>query len=582
MNIKQRDFSLSVLRKRLFAVIAAITFLFCLFLMRFFYIQVIWEDDLNARAIDQWAREIPVSAGRGNIYDRNGELLAGNVAAYSVYARANAVTDAENTATLLAGTLGLSYDDVLKKLTDGSRSEIVLVKRAEKSVVERIEGADLAGVYYARDDKRFYPHGSLACQVLGFTSYDGAGSTGIEQYYDSYLAGEKGEILFETDLVGVDLEGATAAYIPGTDGLDLRLTLDYRIQSIAEEAMGKALSEYSAKAARAIVLDPSDFSVLAMVNLPSYDLNDIPRNDLSALNALSRNALVSDVYEPGSTFKIVTAAANIEESLRGNPNAYALNRVFSSSRTRTVDGTTIRCWSDHANGKHSNQTLAEALNNSCNPCFVDIALSLGKETFYDYLSAFRFGRATGLDFSGEAIGMLLPESTLRDCDFARIGFGQTIAVTPLQLACAAAAAVNGGYYYAPRLVDAIVTKEGAVVEQTQPALVGRTVSEETSRILSSMLEGVVRDGSGKKAYIEGYRVAGKTGTAQKYENGHIAQGKYVSSFIGYFPADEPQYLALVIVDEPQGSYYGSTVAAPCAKEIFEGIIGLLQLPPSEE
>lgn len=582
MNIKQRDFSLSVLRKRLFAVIAAITFLFCLFLMRFFYIQVIWEDDLNARAIDQWTREIPVSAGRGNIYDRNGELLAGNVAAYSVYARANAVTDAENTATLLAGTLGLSYDDVLKKLTDGSRSEIVLVKRAEKSVVEQIEGADLAGVYYARDDKRFYPHGSLACQVLGFTSYDGAGSTGIEQYYDSYLAGEKGEILFETDLVGVDLEGATAAYIPGTDGLDLRLTLDYRIQSIAEEAMGKALSEYSAKAARAIVLDPSDFSVLAMVNLPSYDLNDIPRNDLSALNALSRNALVSDVYEPGSTFKIVTAAANIEESLRGNPNAYALNRIFSSSRTRTVDGTTIRCWSDHANGKHSNQTLAEALNNSCNPCFVDIALSLGKETFYDYLSAFRFGRATGLDFSGEAIGMLLPESTLRDCDFARIGFGQTIAVTPLQLACAAAAAVNGGYYYAPRLVDAIVTKEGAVVEQTQPALVGRTVSEEASRILSSMLEGVVRDGSGKKAYIEGYRVAGKTGTAQKYENGHIAQGKYVSSFIGYFPADEPQYLALVIVDEPQGSYYGSTVAAPCAKEIFEGIIGLLQLPPSEE
>ena len=540
--------------------------------MRFFYIQVIWEDDLNARAIDQWTREIPVSAGRGNIYDRNGELLAGNVAAYSVYARANAVTDAENTATLLAGTLGLSYDDVLKKLTDGSRSEIVLVKRAEKSVVEQIEGADLAGVYYARDDKRFYPHGSLACQVLGFTSYDGAGSTGIEQYYDSYLAGEKGEILFETDLVGVDLEGATAAYIPGTGGLDLRPTLDYRIQSIAEEAMGKALSEYSAKAARAIVLDPSDFSVLAMVNLPSYDLNDIPRNDLSALNALSRNALVSDVYEPGSTFKIVTAAANIEESLRGNPNAYALNRIFSSSRTRTVDGTTIRCWSDHANGKHSNQTLAEALNNSCNPCFVDIALSLGKETFYDYLSAFRFGRATGLDFSGEAIGMLLPESTLRDCDFARIGFGQTIAVTPLQLACAAAAAVNGGYYYAPRLVDAIVTKEGAVVEQTQPALVGRTVSEEASRILSSMLEGVVRDGSGKKAYIEGYRVAGKTGTAQKYENGVIAAGKYVSSFIGCFPADDPKYLALVVVDEPEGEYYGSTVAAPYAKEIFEGII----------
>ena len=573
---------MSVLRKSLFAVLAAITFLFCLFLARFFYIQVIWEDDLNARALDQWTREIPVSAGRGNIYDRNGELLAGNLPAYSVYARANAVEDPEASANVLAAALGLSDDDVLEKLTDGSRSEIVLVKRTQKEVAERIEGADLSGVYYARDDKRFYPHGALACQVLGFTSYDGAGSTGIEQYYDRYLAGERGEILFETDLVGVDLDGATAAYIPGTDGLHVRLTLDYRIQALAEQVMREALSAYSAKAARAVVLDPRDFSVLAMVNLPSYDLNDIPRDDLTALNALSRNAIVSDVYEPGSTFKIVTAAADIEESLRGNPNAYAVNRVFSSSRTRVVDGTTIRCWSDHANGKHANQTLAEALNNSCNPCFVDIALALGKETFYDYLAAFNFGRATGIDFSGEAIGMLLPESTLRDCDFARIGFGQTIAVTALQLACASSAAVNGGYYYAPRLVDAIVTEDGAVLEETKPALVGRTVSEEASAILSSMLEGVVRDGSGKKAYIEGYRVAGKTGTAQKYENGHIAQGKYVSSFVGYFPADDPQYLALVIVDEPQGAYYGSTVAAPCAKEIFEGIIDVFRLPPSEE
>ena len=563
-------------------MIAAITFLFCLFLARFFYIQVIWEDDLNARALDQWTRELPVSAGRGNIYDANGELLAGNVPAYSLYARANAVTDAEGTANVLSGVLSLSYEEVYKKLTDGSRSEVVLVKRAEKSVVQRVEGADLDGVYYARDDKRFYPHGSLACQVLGFTSYDGAGSTGLEQYYDSYLAGEKGEILFETDLVGVDLEGATAAYIPATDGLGLRLTLDWRIQALAEEVMRAALTGYSAKAARAVVLDPRDGSVLAMVNLPSYDLNDIPRDDLSALNALSRNALVSDVYEPGSTFKVITAAADIEEFLQGNPDALATNYVFSSSRTRTVDGTTIRCWSDHANGKHSRQTLAEALNNSCNPCFVDIALSLGKETFYDYLSAFGFGRATGLDFSGEAIGMLLPESTLRDCDFARIGFGQTIAVTPLQLACACAAAVNGGYYYAPRLLDAVLTEEGVVVEQMRPVFKGRAVSEDASRILSSMLEGVVRDGSGKKAYIEGYRVAGKTGTAQKYEDGHIAQGKYVSSFVGYFPADDPRCLALIIVDEPQGAYYGSTVAAPCAKSIFEGIIELFRLPPSEE
>ena len=560
----------------------AIAFIFCIFLARFFYIQVIWEDELNYLALDQWTREIPVVAGRGQIVDRNGELLAGNAASYSVFARANAVKDADGCAEVLSSALGISYEEVLKKLTDKSKSEISVVRHAEKSVVEKIEGKNLDGVYYARDNTRIYPYGDLACQLIGFTSFDQSGSTGVEQYYNKYLAGENGEILFESDLVGVDLKGATAAYVPATDGLNLKLTVDYRIQSAAEERMKKVLEESNAKGARCVVLDPRDGSVLAMVNLPSYDLNDIPRDDLSLLNDESRNCLVSDIYEPGSTFKIVTAAANIEETLKGNANALSLDHIYPSSRTRTVDGTKIKCWSDHANGKHSNQTLAEALNNSCNPCFVDIALSLGKETFYRYLTAFRFGKATGVDFSGEAIGMLLPESTVQNCDLARIGFGQTIAVTPLQLAAAAASAVNGGYYYAPRIVNEIYSSDNSVREKIQPNLLGRTVSGEASEILSSMLEGVVRDGSGKHAYIEGYRVAGKTGTAQKYENGVIAQGKYVSSFLGYFPANAPRYLALIIVDEPQGSYYGSTVAAPCAKDIFQKIREINRLEPFTE
>lgn len=560
----------------------AIAFIFCIFLARFFYIQVIWEDEPNYLALDQWTREIPVVAGRGQIVDRNGELLAGNAASYSVFARANAVKDADGCAEVLSSALGISYEEVLKKLTDKSKSEISVVRHAEKSVVEKIEGKNLDGVYYARDNTRIYPYGDLACQLIGFTSFDQSGSTGVEQYYNKYLAGENGEILFESDLVGVDLKGATAAYVPATDGLNLKLTVDYRIQSAAEERMKKVLEESNAKGARCVVLDPRDGSVLAMVNLPSYDLNDIPRDDLSLLNDESRNRLVSDIYEPGSTFKIVTAAANIEETLKGNANALSLDHIYPSSRTRTVDGTKIKCWSDHANGKHSNQTLAEALNNSCNPCFVDIALSLGKETFYRYLTAFRFGKATGVDFSGEAIGMLLPESTVQNCDLARIGFGQTIAVTPLQLAAAAASAVNGGYYYAPRIVNEIYSSDNSVREKIQPNLLGRTVSGEASEILSSMLEGVVRDGSGKHAYIEGYRVAGKTGTAQKYENGVIAQGKYVSSFLGYFPANAPRYLALIIVDEPQGSYYGSTVAAPCAKDIFQKIIEINRLEPFTE
>lgn len=569
--MRKANVSLTVLRKRLFAVLAAITFLFCLFLGRFFYVQLIWERELIARAVDQWTRELPVSPERGNIYDANGELLAGNAAAYTLYARANAVRDAEKTARALSSLLPLSYEALLAKLTDRSSSEIVLLRRAEKETVAAVEGTDLAGIYYARDNRRVYPYGALSCQVLGFSSSDGAGLTGIEKQYDEYLSGTKGEILYETDLVGVEIEGTGASYLPAEDGLDVTLTLDVRIQSLAEEVMARTLEEHGAKAARCIVLDPSDFSVLAMVNLPSYDLNDIPRGDMSELNALSRNGLVSDAYEPGSTFKIVTAAANIEEYLRGNKSAYSPQTVFSSSRTRSVEGSTIRCWSDHKNGKHANLTLAGALNNSCNPCFVDIVLALGKETFYDYLEKFRFGSATGIDFSGEAIGMLLPESTLKNSDLARIGFGQSIAVTPLQLACAAAAAVNGGYYYAPRLVKSISSEDGAVCMEFAKRLLGRTVSEEASEILSSMLEGVVKEGSGKQAYVEGLRVAGKTGTAQKYENGHIAAGKYVSSFVGYFPADDPRYLALVIVDEPQGSYYGSTVAAPCAGEIFRGI-----------
>lgn len=569
--MRKANVSLTVLRKRLFAAIAAITFLFCLFLGRFFYVQLVWERELIARAVDQWTRELPVSPERGNIFDANGFLLAGNTAAYTLYARANAVKDAEKTARALSSLLPLSYESLLTKLSDRSSSEIVLLRRAEKETVAAVEGTNLQGVYYARDNRRVYPYGALGCQVLGFSSSDGTGLTGIEKQYDSYLAGTKGEILYETDLVGVEIEGTGASYIPAEDGLDVTLTLDVRIQSLAEEVMARALEEHGAKAARCVVLDPSDFSVLAMVNQPSYDLNDIPRGDAAQLNMLSRNGLISDAYEPGSTFKIVTAAANIEEYLRGNKSAYSPQIVFSSSRTRNVEGSTIRCWSDHKNGKHANLTLAGALNNSCNPCFVDIVLALGKETFYDYLEKFRFGSATGIDFSGEAIGMLLPESTLKNSDLARIGFGQSIAVTPLQLACAAAAAVNGGYYYAPRLVKSISSEDGAVYLEFGKRLLCRTVSEETSEILSSMLEGVVKEGSGKQAYFEGLRVAGKTGTAQKYENGHIAAGKYVSSFVGYFPADDPRYLVLVIVDEPQGSYYGSTVAAPCAGEIFRGI-----------
>ena len=570
------DYSISVLRKRLFAILIAITFLFCFLCGRFLYVQVIWQETLTARALDQWMREIPLIAERGLITDRNGEVLVENDTAYTVYARSNAVKDKAETAARLAAALGVDEGKLLERLTTVKASEVTVAKRIKKSAIADLAAQGLDGVYYARDNLRYYPQGETLCQVLGFTSSDNRGTTGIEKYYEEYLAGKNGELLYETDLVGINLEGAVAAYRPAENGASIELTVDLGVQKIVEEALLRVAAEYTPVSAECIVLDPNTFEVLAMANYPSYDLNDIPRNDAKKLNELSRNRLVSDIYEPGSTFKIITAAANVEEYLRGNRSAVSQTHIFPSSRTRFVDSTTVKCWNNHSNGKHSNQTLADALNNSCNPCFTDIAISLGTETFYRYLSEFGFGGRTGLDFGGEAYGLLLPKTAVRGCDLARIGFGQTIAVTGLQLACATAAVVNGGKYYTPRIVRKVYGEDGYVLKEFVPEVKRQVISEEASRIMAGMLEGVVSKGSGKKAYIEGARVGGKTGTAQKYENGRIAAGKYVSSFVGFFPADAPKYLALVVVDEPQGAYYGSVVAAPCAGEIFQGIIGLEQ------
>lgn len=573
-------FSLTVLQKRLLSVSLAIAFIFCVIAGRFFYIQAIWGGALVIRASDQWNREVPVIAARGKIYDRDGDVLAGNKNTYSVFVRPAAVEDKQCCADILAGIFSLDGQEVLSKISRTGVSEVTVTTHADGDKVKQLAEYGLSGVYFSRDNTRVYTYGEALCQVLGFTSTDGTGISGLEKYYNSLLSGENGEILYATDIIGIEREGAAIVYSPAQDGSGIMLTIDSEIQLSAEEAVRRVYASSGAKAASCIVLDPQTFEVLALANYPSYNLNDVPRGDTEKLNDYSRNRLVVDIYEPGSTFKIITAAADLEEYLRGNTAAFSPQHVFSSSRTRSVDGTTIKCWSDHKNGKHTNQNLALALNNSCNPCFTDIALSLGKDTFYSYLSAFGFGNVTGIDFSGEAAGMLLPQSMVKNCDLARIGFGQTVAVTGLQLACAAAAAVNGGNYYVPRLVRGIVSPDGQK-QLFAPVLKNKVISEEASRMLAEMLEGVVSDGSGKKAYIEGYKVGGKTGTAQKYENGRIAAGKYVSSFVGFFPSDEPRYLALITVDEPQGTYYGSAVAAPVAKEIFEDIIAIKNIRPYE-
>ena len=546
---------------------------------RLFYVQVIWGESLQEKAIDQWTREIPVVAERGTITDINGVVIADNDDTYTVFVRKKAVKDVNALAFALANTLGLDQEFVQKRLTETVSSEITVKKQVKKEQINALLAYGFDGVYYSRDNSRVYPYGEFLTQVLGFTSTDGKGQSGLERYYDKYLSGIDGEILYETDIVGVEVDGGKASYIPATKGLNLRLTIDYEIQQLCETAMLEAMEITHAKSAQMLVLDPSCGAIRALCIKPSFDLNDIPRDDLTELFKTSRNNLISDVYEPGSTFKILTAAANIEEYLCGNKNAFSTSHVFNSSRYRYIDGQRVKCWSNHANGKHANLNLQGALNNSCNPIFVDIAMSLGKETLYKYIELFNYGSTTGVDFSGESQGMILPVSAVQNVDLARIAFGQTIAVTGLQLAAATAAAVNGGKYYTPYFVEEIYSDNGLIAEKTRVKYKNRVISERASSVLSEMLEGVVKDGSGKRAYIEGYRVAGKTGTAQKYENGVIAAGKYVASFVGYFPANDPKYLALVIIDEPQGEYYGSTVAAPYAKQVFEGIINVKGLKP---
>ena len=362
----------------------AITFIFCIIAARLLYVQVAWGSDLKLRAADQWNREIPVIASRGIISDRNGTVLAGNRTTYSVFLRPNAVRDAEHTANTLSAIFSLDAQNILKKIQGGKVSEVTVARQVGKESIEQLVSNGLAGVYYSRDNSRQYTYNDALCQVLGFTSSDGSGISGIEKFYNTVLGGKNGEITYTTDIVGIETEKPVVVYREAKAGDEIRLTIDMDIQLAAENAIKNVYNSSKAKSASCVVLNPQNFDILAMVNYPSYDLNNVPRDDTDALNSMSRNCLVSDIYEPGSTFKVVTAAANIEEYIRGNQKAFSNSYIFNGSRTRTVDGTKIKCWADHSNGRHQNQTLAEALNNSCNPCFTDIALSLGSETFYNY------------------------------------------------------------------------------------------------------------------------------------------------------------------------------------------------------
>ncbi|MCH5155571.1 MAG: PASTA domain-containing protein [Clostridiales bacterium] len=561
--------SASLMRKRLLTAFIALIAVFAALFGRLFYIQVVDGGFLRAKAAEQWYRDLPLKATRGKILDANGNVLADSKDVFTLYARPNAVKDKPQTAKAISDALQLDYDNVLQQLNTAV-GEVTIKRKIDADVALELRRQNIGGLYYTLDTQRNYPYNANMSQILGFTNIDNVGQSGLESYYDKYLTGVDGFAYTSTDMAGREVDGSVTKYLPGIPGCNITLSLDANIQSFAYDAVTAACVEFSAKSAQIIVMDVNTGGILGMAKSPAFDLNDPPRDDLDLLNELSRNTLIVDMYEPGSTFKIFTTAAALEAGVVSD------NDSFFCAGSRTVDGQRIRCWRSIG---HGSQHLAEGVKNSCNCVFMDLALRLGTSRFYDALGKFGLGQKTGVDFSGESSGMLMKQSNVKTVDLARIGFGQAVAVTPLQLITGVCSVVNGGTLYRPYLVASVDSCDGKNLATRQPIAVRRTVSPSTSAKMRDYLVGVVANGGGSKAGVTGYAIGGKTGTAQKYAGGSIAQGKYISSFIGFAPADNPKYAVLMIVDEPQGYvYYGSLVAAPYAGSVFSKIFDYKNVP----
>lgn len=561
--------------KRIAFLETALLLAFIIVIIDIFCIMVVLGPERLEVAVQQWTRTSTITANRGQIVDCNGKVLATTGAVYKILLWPKNITSGseERVARELSDALDLDFDYVYKCATNKTRSEFVIKRQVDSKTVSNVRSLKLSGVGIANDSKRYYPYGTLLSQVIGFTTRDNVGQSGLELKYDKYLTGSDGKLISETDSSGNPLAYGYTQYEDPIDGAKIVLTVDQVFQSYLENALEEALSVNNASSAQGIILDVNTGAIKAISTKPDYDPNDPPRNDLEQLAELSRNRLVTDVYEPGSTFKILTLAAAIDS---GNAN---LNSTFFCNGGYIVNGERIKCWK-HAG--HGSQDLTKATENSCNCCFMQLALRMGVSEFYDYLYAFGLGQKTGDIFDGESSGIVTNEKYVTENDLARIGFGQSVAVTPIQLAAAVSAAVNGGYLYSPYIVEQVVSSDGTVIEQADPSPVRQVISGETSATVRQILQSVVDNGTGRNAKIEGYYVGGKTGTAQKYdEYGRVSAGSYICSFIGFAPADDPQYLCLILVDEPHvGSIFGSTVAAPFVRRVLSEILPYSGIQPS--
>lgn len=562
--------SINSLQKRLLAIFLLVTFIFLIIIFRLVYLQLINGNWLQMKAQGQWSRDLPLNAKRGNIYDSNGVALAVSYTTYDVYVRPSMIENDNLVAVTLSETLDIDYDTLISKISQKQYSEVLIKMQISNEQAEKLKIANVKGIKLSENNSRFYPYGDLATQLLGFTTIDNIGQAGLEAQYDKYLTGVDGYAVEQSDVNGVKIENTLNYYIPSISGCDLNLTIDVNIQKASEKALMHLMEEQRPKTATAIVMNVNSGEIVALSSKPSFDLNNPPRDDVETLLDNVRNLSIVDVYEPGSTFKVLTMASALDAGVAH------LSDTFYDPGFCMLDGEKIKCWKSIG---HGSQTLTEGLCNSCNTVFVDLALRLGKDRMYEYFSKYGLGKTLGVDFLGEASGILMDKEDAKNVDLARMGFGQAIAVSPIQLITAICSVLNGGNLMKPYLVKSVTDSFGTTIYENSPQKIRNTVSADTSEKIRGMFEQVVKQYSGINAFIEGYRIGGKTGTSQKYVNGAIGD-KYISSFIGAFPADKPEYAVLIIADEPSaGNYFGSVVATPYAKEIMVDMLQYLKYEP---
>ena len=558
------------IHKRIKIVLLIILFIFIIIIAKVFYIEVIDYKKLNSLASGLWSRNLPIEADRGNIYTVDGEAIAGNLTTTSLVFIPNQIKNKDLVAEKISEILDVPKSKIEEHLYKKSMMERVHPdgRRLSYEIADKIENLHFDGVYLLKESKRYYPHNEMLSHVLGYVGIDNQGLSGLELEYDDILTGEYGSIQYFSDAKGNNLE-RNSVYVEPEDGLDIYLTVDYGIQSSIERELNNVVLRYNPDGAWAIAMDPNTGEILGMSSRPNFNPNSYKDYDTETIN---RNMAIWASYEPGSTFKILTLSAAVNEG-----KVDLLKDTFYDGGSVNVDGARIKCWK---HGGHGSQTFLEVVQNSCNPGFVELGNRLGKETLFDYINKFGYGKKTGIDLNGEATGILFSLDKVGPVELATTAFGQGVSVTALQQVVAVSAAINGGTLYKPYIVKRVAYHEnGQIIKEVKPTIVrDNIVTKDTSEKVRMTLESVVSLGTGRNAYIDGYRVGGKTGTAQKVNNGIYMQGNYIVSFIGFLPANDPKIVVYLAIDNPKGvTQYGGTVSAPIVKNIMEDAITSLNI-----